>query len=90
MYYKNNGDNLLYSSNINRNRLTFNAKYDFLAVNVCGINSKLKYRNIHEIVSDHDFICLCEIRTPFIPYDEFPGYNAIISNRKCKKIRLLD
>ena len=85
MFYKHNGENLLNSSNTNSISLSSNPMYNFLAVNVCGLNSKLKYRNIHEIVCNHDFICLCEIRTPFIPYDEFPGYDAIISNRKCKK-----
>jgi hypothetical protein len=60
-------------------------KLDFLALNICGLTSKLKYRNIHDIVNKNHFICLSEVRTPFISNDEFPGFQVIISDKKCKK-----
>ena len=54
-------------------------------MNVCGLTSKLKYRNIQDIISRHHFICLSEIRTSLIAFDEFPGFKTLISENKCKK-----
>ena len=63
-----------------------NFNLNFLALNVCGLNSKLKYKNLHEIINLYDFICLSEIRTNYISPDEFPGYKAIISEKKNAKL----
>ena len=60
-------------------------RLNFLALNVCGLTSKLKFRNIQDIISKHHFVCLSEIRTSFIANDEFPGFEVIISDKKCKK-----
>ena len=56
---------------------------DFLCLNICGINSKIKYRNFQEHIESYSFVCLSEIRTSYIAPDEFPGFHSIISDRKC-------
>ena len=74
-----------YQLNVVESVSSLNLKFNFLALNVCGITSKLKYKNIQHIVSKHDFVCFSEIRTSFIAKDDFPGYDIIISDKKCKK-----
>ena len=56
---------------------------DFLCLNICGLNSKLKYRNFHNYIEQFSFVSLGEIRTSHISPDEFPGFQSIISERKC-------
>ena len=59
--------------------------FDFLCLNVCGLNSKFKYKNIHEIVNCYNFVCFSEIKTTHIAPDEFPGFHSVISKKKCTK-----
>ena len=60
-------------------------KFDFMCLNVCGLNSKLKYRNIHEVINRYNFVSLSEVKTPHIAPDEFPGFQSVISQKKCTK-----
>ena len=60
-------------------------KFDFMCLNVCGLNSKLKYRNIHEVINRYNFVTLSEVKTPHIAPDEFPGFQSVISQKKCTK-----
>ena len=69
-----------YGSNISNS-----TKLDLLSLNVCGVTSKLKYKNLHELMFKFNIICFSEIRTSHISSDEFPGYKVIISDKKCKK-----
>lgn len=70
-------------------------KLKFMALNVCGLFSKLKYGIFEETIKDIDFVCLSETKTNFIPEDEFHNFHALFSkkshqlavlvNKKCTK-----
>ena len=58
---------------VNSVRTEYQNSLNFLTLNVCGLNSKYKYKNFHDIVgrNKYHFICLSEIRTDYIAPDEF-------------------
>ena len=55
-----------------------------MSLNVCGLFNKLKYGILEETIKDCDFVCLCEIKTNFIPQDEFENFQVFIREKSNK------
>jgi hypothetical protein len=56
-----------------------------MALNVCGLASKLKYGIFEGTIEDLDFVCLNEIKTNFIASDEFENFHVFVSDKLNKK-----
>lgn len=56
----------------------------FMALNVCGLFSKVKYGIFEDSIKDCDFVCISETKTKFIAPDEFPDFQVFISNKSTK------
>ena len=52
------------------------------SVNTGGLNSKLKYNVLHQLVDKTDIVCLSESRTNYIAQDEFPDHVALVAQSK--------
>ena len=63
-------------------------KFNFLALNVCGIFSKIQLGVIDELINDYDFVCLSETKTLNIPSDEFLNFAIFTSEKNNRNISL--
>ena len=52
------------------------------AINVCGLNSKLKYKTLQEYINNIDIICLTETKCNKIEENEIKGYKSFVMHRK--------
>ena len=57
-------------------------KLNFLALNVCGLFSKLKFGVFDQLINNYDFICVSETKTFNIPNDEFKNFSIFTSREK--------
>ena len=55
------------------------------SINVCGLNSKLKYKIIEDYIRKFDIACLTETKCDIIAEKEIVGYKSFVMNRKIKK-----
>ena len=56
----------------------------FMALNVCGLMSKIKFNTFNERILDYDFVCLSETKIEIVSDDEFPQFETFSSTKKCK------
>ena len=52
------------------------------AINVCGLNSKLKYKTLQEYINNIDIIRLTETKYNKIEENEIKGYKYFVMHRK--------
>ena len=57
------------------------------SINVCGIQSKLKYKVLQEYITKFEFICLTETKCDMITDDEIIGYKPFVLQKlnKCHR-----
>ena len=52
------------------------------SVNVCGLNSKLKYTILQDYMKQFDAICLTETKYDLISDNEINGFKSFIMQKK--------
>ena len=53
-----------------------------LALNVCGLNSKINEGILEVFIQKYHFVLLSEMKTDFISPDQLPGFVSFVSEKK--------
>ena len=79
-----NFEQILFEHNYCKSKNKSFLSLKLLSLNVCGLFSKIKFGTLSKHISEFDICCLSEIKTEFIPDDQFENYKCFVFDKKLK------